>query len=381
MRRIYRLFLDDGLRQGEIAEQLNAEGEPGEGGRAWNTWTIGQVLSNPKYAGVYRFGRSRRGLDGRRRYPDPDQHQLTCEALEPIVPLARIAAANAKRDRRMLFLSRDEMLMRLKALAARDGGVTIATISAAPSLPSPHTVTRHLGSLWTLNARVGCYPTRAGRNVPLTILPGRIDGPDATRHGASSGNRKTSMTSNLVASCTAFVGDKMIASGAPVDVALALKAAGADVSGPMPLVFNDATGEVLELDLRGAERDIVARLQPEPKEPPRPARGRPKLGVTAREVTLMPKHWEWLSKQPGGASAALRRLVEAAAKISEANDTKRALTDRVYKVMYALAGHLPGYEEASRKLFAGDLKELEVATKAWPVDIKAYVLGLAQSGS
>lgn len=371
VRRIYRLFLDEGLRQGAIAEQLNAEGEAGEGGRPWNNWTVGQVLSNPKYAGVYRFGRSRRGLDGRRRYPDPAQHQLTCEALEPIVPFARIAAANAKRDRRMLFLSRDEMLVRLKVLAAQEGGVTIASIAATPSLPSP------LGSLWALNARVGCYSTRAARNVPLTILPGRIDGLGATRHGANPGERKTSMTANLVASCTAFIGDKMIASGAPTEVALALKGAGADISGPMPLVFNDATGEVLELDLRGSDRDIVARLQPKAEEPPRPPRGRPKMGVTAREVTLMPKHWEWLAKQPGGASAALRRLVEAASKTSEGEDAKRALQDRAYKVTYALAGHLPAYEEVVRSLFAGDAKRLADLSSAWPSDIRAYVLRLA----
>lgn len=381
VRRIYRLFLDVGLRQGEIAQQLNAEGEPGEAGRAWNTWTIGQVLSNPKYAGVYRFGRSRRGLDGRRRYPDPAQHQLTCEAFEPIVPLARIAAANAKRDRRMLFLSRDEMLVRLKVLAAQEGGVTIASIAATPTLPSPHTVTRHLGSLWALNARVGCYPTRAARNVPLTILPGRIDGLGATRHGANPGKRKTSMTANLVASCTAFIGDKMIAAGAPTDVALALKAAGADVSGPMPLVFNDATGEVLELDLRGSERDIVARLQPKAEEPPRPARGRPKMGVTAREVTLMPKHWEWLSKQQGGASAALRRLVEAASKSSATEDAKRTLQDRAYKVIYALAGHLPGYEEVVRSLFADDAKRLVALCSEWPSDIRTYVLKLTAAAA
>ncbi len=102
------------------------------------------------------------------------------------------------------------------------------------------------------------------------------------------------------------------------------------------------------------------------------------MGVTAREVTLMPKHWDWLSKQPGGASAALRRLVEAAAKASEIEDGRRACIERAYKVMYALAGHLSGYEEASRKLFAADLKGLTDATATWPADIRSYVLDVAQ---
>lgn len=281
----------------------------------------------------------------------------------------------------MLLLHPPEILSRLKQLAIREGYVTADRIARDPTLPSPRTVAHHLGPLNRLNARTGRYPTRAARNAQLTFLPGHIDRRGARAHAREQDLQDRSMTVSQVVTCTAFVGDELVASGAPGAVALALKAASADTSGPMPLVFNDATGEVVELDLRGSDRDILARLAPAMIEEPAAARGRgrPKLGVVAREITLMPKHWDWLAKQPGGASATLRRLVEAAAKASQAEDAQRAVTDRAYKVMYALAGHLPGYEAASRSLFAGDIGALKIACAAWPKDIGDYVLAMAQT--
>jgi hypothetical protein len=104
--------------------------------------------------------------------------------------------------------------------------------------------------------------------------------------------------------------------------------------------------------------------------------GRPKLGVAAREVTLLPRHWEWLATQPGGASVALRKLVELAQRQSQATDRVRLLTAVAYKFMSTMAGHLPGFEEASRALFAGDGAALAVRTAAWPTDVRAHVLRL-----
>ena len=125
---------------------------------------------------------------------------------------------------------------------------------------------------------------------------------------------------------TAFDGERRLASGPLIDVAMAVKAAtAAGAEGPL-LAFDDATGAVIDLDLRGSRAEIAARLAAasgEPSGPPR-GRGRPKLGVVAREVTLAPRHWDWLAAQPGGASAALRRLVEEARRSDGAKD-QRAL--------------------------------------------------------
>lgn len=113
-------------------------------------------------------------------------------------------------------------------------------------------------------------------------------------------------------------------------------------------------------------------------EPAQPrGRGRPKLGVIGREVTLLPRHWEWLSAQPGGASVALRRLVDEARRSSAPARDARLAQERAYRVMSALAGDRPGYEEALRALFAGDRPRLEAHISDWPSDIREYTLHLA----
>src|SRR3954447_21903373 len=109
---------------------------------------------------------------------------------------------------------------------------------------------------------------------------------------------------------TAFEGTSRLQSGVLADVALAVKRAEGRSAQPIA-IFSDATGRAIDLDLRGSDAEIVARLPHQQPIQPR-GRGRPKRGVVAREVTLLPRHWEWLNAQPGGASVALRRLVDAA---------------------------------------------------------------------
>jgi hypothetical protein len=174
------------------------------------------------------------------------------------------------------------------------------------------------------------------------------------------------------AAFTAFAGDRQIAHG---DLAQIARAAHAFADAGL-IVFEDATGRVVDLDLRGSADEAVARLA-SPTPPPKPTRGRPKLGVTAREVTLLPRHWEWLATQPGGASAALRRLVEDARRQSDSVGASRQAQEAAYRVMTTLAGNLPHYEEALRALFSGDGERLSKLIAAWPQDISAYVAGLA----
>jgi uncharacterized protein len=169
-------------------------------------------------------------------------------------------------------------------------------------------------------------------------------------------------------SVTAFAGSRLIARGELPAVASAAHA-NRDKS---PLIFEDATGRTVELDLRGSSEAVLGRLPP-PTSPLRPTRGRPKLGVTAREVTLLPRHWEWLASQPGGASAALRRLVDQARRETVDTDARRQAQEVTYRVMTTLAGDLPGYEEATRALFANDRPRFDQLTASWPTDIGDYV--------
>lgn len=178
--------------------------------------------------------------------------------------------------------------------------------------------------------------------------------------------------------CTAFSGVDRLAAGALSDVALAVKAALARDATASLLVFNDATGAVIDLDLRGSDDEVVARLTPA-EEPPVESRGRgrPKLGVVAREVTLLPRHWDWLSAQPGGASQALRRLIDAARKADDGRTETRLRLDAAYRFLCVLAGNLPGFEEAARALFAGDRKRFAQLTAGWPVDLCRHAHKLA----
>ncbi|MBN8961674.1 MAG: DUF2239 family protein [Rhizobiales bacterium] len=181
---------------------------------------------------------------------------------------------------------------------------------------------------------------------------------------------------------TVFENDHRVATGPLAEVALVVKWM-ADRPGTSPiLIFDDATGRTIDLDLRGSDAEVVARLQPAPTppapatEPPR-GRGRPKLGVVAREVTLLPRHWDWLSAQPGGASVALRKLVEEARRRNGDRDRARKARDAAYHFMSTMAGNWPGFEEASRALFASDRHRFAELIASWPPDVRDHIVKLA----
>lgn len=199
------------------------------------------------------------------------------------------------------------------------------------------------------------------------------------------------MTSQTTA-CIAFDGSNCIASGTLIEVALAAKTAfdrSEHQTLPDPiLIFNDTTSETIELDWRGSASDFSARMallplaetlpdesaQPTAESPDTPrGPGRPRMGVVAREITLLPRHWEWLAGQSGGASVALRKLVDAARRDSEGHDRVRLARNVAYKFMSTMAGHEAGFEEASRALFAGDQARFGVLIAAWPIDVQAHL--------
>lgn len=161
---------------------------------------------------------------------------------------------------------------------------------------------------------------------------------------------------------TAFLDETMIASGDGEEVKRLVEERYPTDHGAIR-VFDDSSGKMIDLDYWDALRTAPAR-----------GRGRPKLGVTAREVTLLPRHWEWLAAQPGGASAALRRLVERARREGEADGrSERQRLDAVYHFMQASCGDRPGYEEALRALYKRDEERFRGLVVEWPADIRAYI--------
>jgi hypothetical protein len=135
------------------------------------------------------------------------------------------------------------------------------------------------------------------------------------------------------------------------------------------LIFDDRTGRQVDFDFRGTPEEVVERALPKPAA----GRGRPKLGVVSREVSLLPRHWEWLEEQPNGISAALRRLVDEARKREPELERARRARDAAGRFMWSMAGDLPGFEEASRALFAGDSERLRRLIGPWPEDIRDHV--------
>jgi hypothetical protein len=186
--------------------------------------------------------------------------------------------------------------------------------------------------------------------------------------------------------CTAFAGHRQIASGTLGSVAEAARALVHGGEQAPVLVFDDATGAVIDLDLRDPSPTAPAdsgastsnlQTTPDPAAPARRGPGRPRLGVVAGEVTLLPRHWEWLKSRPGGASVAIRKLVDEARRASEAGETIRRARDAAYRFMMAMAGDQPGYEEALRALYAGQRDEFAERLRPWPADVRDHALRLA----
>lgn len=194
------------------------------------------------------------------------------------------------------------------------------------------------------------------------------------------------MTRKPPSTITAFLGARRIASGELHQVAAEIHArTDRDEIAPL-LIFDDATSQPIEIDLRGTLEEVLARLPQDPEagaaaeENAEAARlpGRPKLGVVAREVTLLPRHWEWLGTQPGGASVTLRKLVEEARKSHAEEDRLRQRREAAYRFMTAMAGNEAGFEEAIRALFAGQREPFEQSLQSWPPDVREHARALAE---
>jgi uncharacterized protein len=182
----------------------------------------------------------------------------------------------------------------------------------------------------------------------------------------------------------AFGGDRRIAAGDLREVARAAKQALDRDSDITVLIFDGLTSHAVDLDFRGSVDDVLARLPAAaptadigPASPPHRGPGRPKLGVVAREITLLPRHWEWLARQRGGASVAIRKLVDDARRGSEDKDRIREGQEAAYRFMSAMAGNKPHFEEAIRALFAPDPRRFRELIAGWPTDVRDHAARLA----
>ena len=193
--------------------------------------------------------------------------------------------------------------------------------------------------------------------------------------------------------CVAFAEQDCIASGRLADVAPKAKQVADTDETATVIIFDAFTSQPIEVDFRGTPEEVVSRLAAAPALTPTAAAaaagapaepgaarapGRPKLGVVAREVTLLPRHWGWLNEQPGGASVTLRKLVEDARRSTQGEVQRRRERESCYRFMNMMAGNEPGYEEALRALYAGERERFEALTDCWPPDVRDHSRRLAQ---
>ncbi|MEM1178228.1 MAG: DUF2239 family protein [Acidobacteriota bacterium] len=193
--------------------------------------------------------------------------------------------------------------------------------------------------------------------------------------------------------CVVFAADSRLGSGTVLEMALAVHGHLEQHPEDAVFVFDAVSSRPVDLDLSGDAADVSARYAvaearareamaeaSEPAEPPtaKPRRGRPKLGVVGREVTLLPRHWEWLERQPGSASVTLRRLVERARREQAGDEARRQAQESAYRFMLTLAGDRPGYEEALRALYARRRDDFMAQIAPWPSDIREHASRLAE---
>ncbi len=194
------------------------------------------------------------------------------------------------------------------------------------------------------------------------------------------------MSQKTEAAYIAFAGEHRVGSGDLREVARAVREAVDRHKDASILVFDAATSSPIEIDFRGSLKEVLARLpearniapEAEPGSPASRGPGRPKLGVVAREITLLPRHWDWLAQQRGGASVAIRKLVEEARRAGQDKDRIRWAQEAAYRFMSVIAGNKPHYEDAIRALFADEPGRFKQLIAEWPTDVRDHAARLAE---
>lgn len=190
-------------------------------------------------------------------------------------------------------------------------------------------------------------------------------------------NEKSPLQTSSRLTFTVFAGETRLAGGNPADVARAIKAVLQGGERRILRVFRDHDAMPATFDAT-LDVDAISNALLETRGGSgRRGQGRPRLGVFAREVTLLPRHWAWLSAQPGGASVTLRKLVDAASHAPFADREERPEAAGLDRFVTAMASMLPWNKEALRAFMLGEEERFVAISENWPADLRDYARQLA----
>ncbi len=133
VRRIYELYLNSRGQMGtkRIANYLNENGIPFSYGKRWDFHAVGQILTNPKYAGVNTWGRTSQRLGQKPIKQSQDSWVTKANAFPAIITRETFDRVQRLRERLKQTPTEEQMLRPLKRVLDRKGKLSRRIIDDA----------------------------------------------------------------------------------------------------------------------------------------------------------------------------------------------------------------------------------------------------------
>jgi DNA invertase Pin-like site-specific DNA recombinase len=157
---IFQEYLQ-GKSQSDIWRELNLRGVPTKSGRLWRRNAIGKLLRNEAYIGNLLYNRSSKKL-GSKVARNPKDLWIRCEGcVEPIIDGDVFFRVQQRlEEHRCDPISEEEMLVRLRKVLMKKGGLSSGIINATRGLPCVATYVKYFGPLRNLYRLIGYNNTR-----------------------------------------------------------------------------------------------------------------------------------------------------------------------------------------------------------------------------
>lgn len=155
---VYQLFVERGLKEREIADELNGRGITTDLDRLWTRGSVHQILINEKYVGNNVWAKTSCKLKGAHVQNDPNDWVRADAAFQGIVPQAMFDAAQTIIAERSAKLSNEDMLERLAQILKLNGYLSGLIINETDDCPSSSSFRSRFGSLLRAYTLIGFTP-------------------------------------------------------------------------------------------------------------------------------------------------------------------------------------------------------------------------------